>query len=304
MRIRHSRLTKDFLQVPNASVRDERLSHMARGILVDLLSRPDGWDATADDLWRASVEKHGKNSPGRRAFRAAFAELKECGYLTSSREVLKGGKYTTVLTLGDVPAGHTDVPHAGTSGRSAETQKTAGHTDVPHAGTSEPPADVPHGGTSARPGETSVRPAHTDVPDGGTSAPPAKTGIYAGRTDVPHAGTSNTEHGENTGKKTSSSTAVDLEAFGAFWLVYPKSRDREKTLTEWRTAITNGADPQQITAAAQAYAREKAGEEWRFIKHSANWLANAATRTTTRPNPTASPPCAPSTAHPRTTSTA
>ncbi|MFG7942922.1 hypothetical protein [Streptomyces cacaoi] len=271
MRIRHSRLTKDFLQVPNASVRDERLSHMARGILVDLLSRPDGWEATADGMWRASVKKHGDKSPGRRAFRAAFAELKECGYLTSSREIAEGGKYVTVLTIGDVPAGRTDVPHAGTSARSAETRKTAGETDVPHAGTSETPADVPHAGTSARPGKTDFLPAHADVPHGGTSASPAKTGIYAGRSDVPHAGTSNTEHGENTGKKTSS-TAPDLEAFGAFWLIYPKSRDREKTLTEWRTAVANGADPQQITAAAEAYAREKAGEEWRYIKHSANWL--------------------------------
>jgi len=273
VRIRHSRLTKDFLQVPNASVRDDRLSHMARGILVDLLSRPDGWDATADDMWRTSVEKHGKNSPGRRAFRAAFAELKEHGYLTSTREVLKGGKYTTVLTLGDVPAGHSDVPHAGTSERSAETRKTAGGTDVPHAGTSDASTDVPHAGTSERPAETGLPPAHTDVPHAGTSVPPAETAICAGRTDVPHAGTSNTEHGKNTGNKTSSTEAPQhAEEFGAFWLIYPKSRDREKTLTEWRTAIANGADPQQITAAAQAYAREKAGEEWRFIKHSANWL--------------------------------
>jgi len=276
VRIRHSKLTKDFLQVPNVSVRDDRMSHMARGILVDLLSRPDGWDATADDMWRASFEKHGNNSPGRRAFRAAFAELKEHGYLTASKEVGKGGKFATALTISDISAGHSDVPHAGTSARSAETRKTPGGTDVPHAGTSDSPTDVPHAGTSARPGKTDVTPAHTDMPHGGTSDRPAETGIRAGHSDVPHAGTSTTEYGKtNTEKKTSSTDAAPsghLKEFGNFWLLYPKSRDKDGTLTEWQAAVASGADPQQITAAAQAYAKEKAGEEFRFIKHSANWL--------------------------------
>lgn len=65
---------------------------------------------------------------------------------------------------------------------------------------------------------------------------------------------------------------LDLQEFGAFWATYPKSRDRDKTLAEWKSAVTAGADPKQITAAAVAYAREKAGEEFRFIKYSANWL--------------------------------
>jgi hypothetical protein len=136
VKIRRSRLTGDFLQVPNATVRDDRLSHMARGILVELLSRPDGWEATADDMWRASVAKHGKASPGRRAFRAAFAELKEHGYLTSERTTLPGNKFGTTLAITDIPAGGTGVPHAGTSARPATTDVSPAQTDVPHAGTS------------------------------------------------------------------------------------------------------------------------------------------------------------------------
>ncbi|WP_228994752.1 hypothetical protein [Streptomyces sp. DH8] len=159
MRIRRSRLTRDFLQVPNATVRDSRLSHMARGILVDLLSRPDGWETTADDMWRESLRQHGDKSPGRRAFRAAFAELKALGYLTSERAALEEGKHGTVLTVRDIPAGHADVPHGGTSGSPAKTGISAGHADVPHGGTSGSPAemgesaghaDVPHAGTSYR----------------------------------------------------------------------------------------------------------------------------------------------------------
>lgn len=67
-------------------------------------------------------------------------------------------------------------------------------------------------------------------------------------------------------------TAEEKVEFGNFWTLYPKSKDYEKTLEQWTAAVIAGADPKQITAAAVAYAREKAGEEWRYIKFSANWL--------------------------------
>lgn len=282
MRIRRSRLTGDFLQVPNATVRDDRLSHMARGILVELLSRPDGWEATADDMWRASYAKHGKTSPGRRAFRAAFAELKEHGYLTSERTILTSGQHGTVLAIADIPAGRTDVPHGGTSAPPAKTDVSPAQTDVPHAGTSEAPTDVPYAGTSERPAQTPETPAHADVPHGGTSDSPAQTPKTAGRSDVPHAGTSSSKNGlRNTGKKTSSSAAAadtpprdeeDLTAFGAFWLVYPKSRDRPGTLAAWREARAKGVPAQKMIDGAQAYARDRAGQDQQFTKLSANWL--------------------------------
>jgi hypothetical protein len=282
VRIRRSRLTGDFLQVPNATVRDDRLSHMARGILVELLSRPDGWDATADDMWRASFAKHGKASPGRRAFRAAYAELKDNGYLTAERINLPGHKHGTTLAITDIPAGRTDVPQGGTSASPAKTDVSPAHTDVPHAGTSGSPTDVPAGGTSVPPAETPESPAQPDVPHGGTPGSPAETPKTAGRPDVPHAGTSSYKNGlPNTGKKTSSSAAVvdtpprdeeDLTAFGAFWIVYPKSRDRPATLAAWREARAKGVPAEQITAAAQGYARERAGQDQQFTKLSANWL--------------------------------
>lgn len=64
----------------------------------------------------------------------------------------------------------------------------------------------------------------------------------------------------------------DLKAFGAFWMVYPKKRDREEALKEWRAAVARGADPTRIVAAATAYARERNGQEARFTKYPATWL--------------------------------
>lgn len=183
MRVRRSRLTEDFVQVPNATVRDARLSYMARGILVELLSRPDGWEVTADELWRLASEAREASGEGRRSFRSAFAELKEHGYISTRREQLPGGRYGTVLTVYDIP-GHTDVPPAGTSA-DLEQEKPAGRSDVPHAGTPES-TDVPHAGTPERPAQTDVSAGRSDVP----------------LSDVPHAGTSNRKRSKNTGEKT------------------------------------------------------------------------------------------------------
>jgi hypothetical protein len=63
-----------------------------------------------------------------------------------------------------------------------------------------------------------------------------------------------------------------LEAFGAFWLVYPKKRAREEAKKAWRQAIERGADPQHIVTAATGYARERAGEDAKFTKYPATWL--------------------------------
>lgn len=64
----------------------------------------------------------------------------------------------------------------------------------------------------------------------------------------------------------------DLTEFGNFWLLYPKSRDRPATLAAWKAVVSSGVDPQKITAAAKAYAKEQAGQPLQFIKLSANWL--------------------------------
>ncbi|MGW0312063.1 helix-turn-helix domain-containing protein [Streptomyces flavidovirens] len=63
-----------------------------------------------------------------------------------------------------------------------------------------------------------------------------------------------------------------LEAFGAFWLTYPKKKSREEAKKAWVAAIERGADPQHIVDAAQGYARERAGEDPKFTKHPATWL--------------------------------
>jgi DNA-binding transcriptional ArsR family regulator len=63
-----------------------------------------------------------------------------------------------------------------------------------------------------------------------------------------------------------------LEAFGAFWIVYPKKKAREEAKKAWIAAIDRGADPQHIVDAAQDYARERKDEDPQYTKYPATWL--------------------------------
>jgi len=80
-----------FVAIPNSTVRDERLSYCARGILAELLSRPRDWQATADELWSEGRRHRPDGGEGRRTITAAFAELKEAGYLHAVRRQRSDG---------------------------------------------------------------------------------------------------------------------------------------------------------------------------------------------------------------------
>ena len=132
-----------FVAIPNATVRDDRLTFCARGILAELLSRPADWQATADELWQDS-RQHRPNGEGRRTILAAFDELVEAGYLHRVRHQHENGVWTTALFLFDIAVSAEDTPavierakaahrHTGT-GRSvppAQTSVPAGRTDIP-----------------------------------------------------------------------------------------------------------------------------------------------------------------------------
>ncbi len=97
--------------------------------------------------------------------------------------------------------------------------------------------------------------------------------------------------------KTSSSAAAnsrefsadEMKEFGNFWLLHPKSKDEDKTLALWKEAVASGVDPKSITAAAVAYAKEKAGEQFRFIKQSDNWLRDRRYKDKFAPEPNGKP---------------
>lgn len=102
MKVHRSKHTEHFTILPNAALRDPRLSYRARGVLMELLSRPEDWQATADSLSRAAKKERGKKGEGRDAMRGAFAELKAAGYIVASRVDGESGTHTTELHVYDV----------------------------------------------------------------------------------------------------------------------------------------------------------------------------------------------------------
>lgn len=78
-----------FTQIPNAWVRDRRLSRRARGLLTELWSHRPGWRVTIKSLVGAGKE-------GRDAVLAMVAELRDAGYLVRVQHRAERGKFGEV----------------------------------------------------------------------------------------------------------------------------------------------------------------------------------------------------------------
>jgi hypothetical protein len=98
----HHTFDDHFTQVPNAWLRDTRLSFKARGLLAHILSHRSGWSLSIHSLAATSLE-------GRDAIRSAIQELERAGYLkrTQSNEAGRFGE--SVWTTCD-PEPLTDLP--------------------------------------------------------------------------------------------------------------------------------------------------------------------------------------------------
>lgn len=71
--IRIKKKEHPYVQVDKRVLEDSRLSWRAKGILVYLLTKPDGWTVRVADIW-------GKGQEGRGAVQACLKELNKCGY--------------------------------------------------------------------------------------------------------------------------------------------------------------------------------------------------------------------------------
>lgn len=135
LRIHRSPLKRDYAMIPNATLRDPRLSFRARGVLVELLSRPNDWQTNADRLWDHARRHRGDRAEGQRAMRAVFAELEECGYLVKTKRRESDGRFTTIMDLYDLPRGgagatsESGTPEGATSLPTTEDQGLKTNTD-------------------------------------------------------------------------------------------------------------------------------------------------------------------------------
>ncbi|MFI9363989.1 hypothetical protein ACIG5E_23480 [Kitasatospora sp. NPDC053057] len=96
MRVHRSAHVRNFTVLPNALLQYRRLSYTARGLLADLLSRPDGWREDGRHMADTSPQ-------GRGAIRKALKELTEAGYYRIETIRLPDGTIITENHVYDTP---------------------------------------------------------------------------------------------------------------------------------------------------------------------------------------------------------
>ncbi|WPW29428.1 hypothetical protein P6B95_19950 [Streptomyces atratus] len=96
MQIHRSRHTRGFTVLPNALLQDRRLSYTARGLLADLLSRPDGWSEDGRRMADASPQ-------GRLAVAKALRELTAFGYYRVHKVRRSDGTFVSEAHVYDTP---------------------------------------------------------------------------------------------------------------------------------------------------------------------------------------------------------
>ena len=102
-----TKITKNFSQPPNELVFDERLGMLARMVLLEIIARPPGWQTNAQKMWEKAFRNRGDRAESRRAYRIAFAELEEYGYLSRVKSKVPagepgGGGFVTTVTVYNV----------------------------------------------------------------------------------------------------------------------------------------------------------------------------------------------------------
>jgi len=117
MQIHRSRHTSGFTVLPNTMLQDRRLSYTARGLLADLLSRPDGW--------REDGRRMADTSPqGRLAVAKALRELTAFGYYRVERVRRPDGTFVSQAHVYDTP--HTAYANTHTHTAYANTHVAPG----------------------------------------------------------------------------------------------------------------------------------------------------------------------------------
>lgn len=125
-----------------------------------------------------------------------------------------------------------------------------------------PPPDEPPPGDRVTPFTE-----HSVNGHGATNDPPVR--------DQPLSTVGSTPEGngkEGNGKEGKTRAPAAPDTFPDFWSVFPRKVDKRIAEKAYRAALKRGATPEQIHAAAVAYAEAQRNTELRYVKHPSSWL--------------------------------
>lgn len=94
------KIDRDLTIAPNAIFRDTELSYKAKGLWLQIISLPEGWDFSVAGL--ACIA-----SDGRESIQSALNELKKGGWLEWNQGKSTSGKFANIEVVTKIPCGKT-----------------------------------------------------------------------------------------------------------------------------------------------------------------------------------------------------
>ncbi|MER7756695.1 hypothetical protein [Kitasatospora sp. NPDC097643] len=161
MRIHRTEHARQFTVLPNAVLQYRQLSYTARGLLADLLSRPDGWRENGRHMADTSPQ-------GRGAVSKALKELTAAGFYRVEVVRLPDGTLRSEAHVYDTPQLWTGSP--GTT-RPVSGEPVAGPAGAPEVKNREKQPSLPTDQQSAKPVTTKLVTAHAKRETGGQQGP-------------------------------------------------------------------------------------------------------------------------------------
>ena len=122
-----------WTSVSNGLIEDGSISFRARGLLVWLLSKPDGWSVRSEVIAAATTE-------GRDAVRSALNELEKAGYIKREKARDEMGRWVTFSNIYESPGPENPAPGS----RPSDSQALS--TNNGEAITEQQPSSVPSEG--------------------------------------------------------------------------------------------------------------------------------------------------------------